>query len=88
MGKLVISTSVPQIGTAAWLQALPDLLHTTPLTSICHNTPIDPATVIYYNCRENGYFISLYLEPKNTGNIKEIKEIKKDISKELKKEEF
>ena len=41
--------------------------------------------VIYYNCGKDGYFILLYPEPKNTGNIKEIK---KDVFKELKKEEF
>ena len=44
--------------------------------------------VIYYNYKKDSYFILLCPEPKNTGNIKEIKEIKEDISKELKKEEF
>ena len=43
--------------------------------------------VIYYICGKNGYFTLLYPEPKNTGNIKEIKKIKEDVSKELKKKE-
>jgi hypothetical protein len=38
--------------------------------------------VICYNCRKNNYFILLCPELKNIGNIKEIKE---DTSKELKK---
>jgi hypothetical protein len=67
---------------------LPNLLHITPLTSTYYNTLIDPATVTYYNYRKDNYFISLCLEPKNTGNIKEIKDIKKDISKKLKKEKL
>ena len=64
---------------------MPNLLYITPLTSTCCNTLINPATVIYYNCGKDGYFISSCLKPKNTGNIKEIKEIEKDISKKLKK---
>ena len=44
--------------------------------------------VIYYNCRKDGYFALLYPELKNMGNIKKIKEIKKDIFKKLKKKEF
>ena len=59
-----------------------------PLTSTYYNTLIDFATVIYYNCRKDGHFILLYPEPKNTGNIKEIKEIKEDTSKKLEKEEL
>ena len=44
--------------------------------------------VIYYNYRKDSYFTLLYLKLKNTGNIKEIKEIKENIFKKLKKEEF
>ena len=61
---------------------MPNLLYTTPLTSTCCNILVNPATVIYYNCKKNGYFILLYLELKNTGNIKKIK---KYIFKKLKK---
>ena len=44
--------------------------------------------VICYNYRKDGYFTSSCLELKNMGNIKEIKKIEEDISKELKKEKF
>ena len=86
IGKPAASASVPQVGTAAQLQALPDPLCTTPLTSTYYNTLIDPATVTYYNYRKDGHFALSYLELKNMGNIKEIKEIKEDISKKLRKE--
>ena len=56
-----------------------------PPTSIYYNTLINPATVICYNYKKDGYFTLLYLELKNISNIKKIKKIKKDISKELKK---
>ena len=56
-----------------------------PLTNTYCNTPINHATVTYYNCKKDNYFTLLYLELKNTGNIKEIKKIKKDTSKELEK---
>ena len=44
--------------------------------------------VIYYNYGKDGYFISSCPELKNTGNIKEIKKIKEDISKKLEKEKL
>ena len=59
-----------------------------PLTSTYCNTLIDSTTVIYYNCRKDGYFTLLYPEPKNISNIKEIKEIEEDVSKKLKKKEL
>ena len=58
-----------------------------PLTSTYYNTLIDPATVIYYNCGKDSYFALLYPKPKDTNNIKEIKKIKENTSKKLKKEE-
>ena len=44
---------------------------------------LNPATVTYNSYKKDIYFTLLYLELKNTDNIKEIKE---DTSKELKKE--
>ena len=67
---------------------MPNPLYTILLTSTYCNTLINPTTVICYNYRKDGYFILLYLELKNTGNIKEIKKIKKDIFKKLKKEKL
>ena len=58
-----------------------------PLTSTYCNTLIDSTTVIYYNCRKDSHFTLLYLELKNTGNIKEIEEIEEDTSEELGKKE-
>ena len=51
-----------------------------PLTSTYYNTLIDPATVIYYNCGKDSYFILSCLEPKNTGDIKEIKKVEEDFT--------
>jgi len=64
---------------------LPDQPYATPLAIAHHNTPIDPATVIYYNCDKDRHFALSYLEPKNTGNIKEIEE--GEITDKLEKEE-
>jgi len=55
------------------------------LTSIYYNTLIDYDIVICYNCGKNGLFILFYLELKNIGDIKEIKE--EEIFDELRKEE-
>ena len=43
--------------------------------------------IIYYNYKKDSHFTLLYLELKNTDNIKEIKEIKEDTSKESEKKE-
>ena len=61
------------------------MLYTTPLTNAYYNTLINPTTVIYFNYRKDSYFTSSYLELKDIGNIKEIKE--EEISNELGKEE-
>ena len=55
-------------------RASPNLPRTIPLTSTRRNTPINPTTVIYYNCGKNSYFALFYLELKDLGNIKEIEE--------------
>ena len=66
-------------------RAPPDQPRTIPLTSTCHNTLIDPASAIYYNCDKEGYFTSSYLELKDIGDIKEIEE--GEMSNKLGKEE-
>jgi len=63
---------------------LPDLLRTTSLTNARRNTPIDPATVMCFNCRKDGYFVLSCPELKDIGNIKEIKE--EEMFDELRKE--
>ena len=45
-----------------------------PLTSIYCNTLINPIIVTCYNYKKDSYFILSHLEPKDIGNIKEIKE--------------
>ena len=69
------------------LRASPDSLRTTPLTSTRRNTLINPTMVTYYNYRNDSYFILLYLELRDIGNIKEIEEDEEEISDELGKEE-
>ena len=55
-------------------RALPDQPRVTPPAIARRNTPIDPATVMCYNCYKDGHFALSCLEPKNIGNIKEIEE--------------
>jgi hypothetical protein len=55
------------------------------LASTRRNTPINPASVIYYNYNKEGYFALSYLELKDIGDIKEIEE--GETSNELGKEE-
>ena len=57
-----------------YLQALSESLHTIPLANTYCNTPINPTTVICFNCGKDGYFAISCLELKDIGNIKEIKE--------------
>jgi len=64
---------------------LPNFPHTTPLVNAYYNTLINPAIVTCFNCGKNSYFTISYLEPKDIGNIKEIKE--EEISNKLGKEE-
>jgi len=66
-------------------QALPNLLHTTPLINAYYNTLINPATVTCFNYGKDSYFTISYPELKDIGNIKEIKE--EEISNKLGKEE-
>ena len=49
-----------------------------------YNTLVDSTTVTCYNYKKDNYFTLSYLELKNLSNIKEIKE---NTSKELRKEE-
>ena len=60
-----------------------------PLTSAHHTPLINPATVTYFNCGKDSYFILSYLEPKDIGNIKEIEEEEEEekMSNRLEKEE-
>ena len=53
---------------------MPNQLRTTPPTSICRNTLINPALATYYNCNKEGHFTLSYLELKDIGDIKEIEE--------------
>jgi len=55
-------------------QASPDQLCTTPLTSTCRNTLINPALTTCYNCNKEGYFTLSCLELRDIGDIKEIEE--------------
>ena len=50
-----------------------------------YNTPIDPTTVICYNCNEDRYYALSCPQPRNIGNIKEMEE--GEISDKLGKEE-
>jgi len=56
-----------------------------PLVNTYRNTLINPTMVTCFNYGKNSYFTTSYLEPKNTGNIKEIEE--EETSNKLKKEE-
>jgi len=75
----------PKAATTGHPRASPDQPHATPPTIARRNTPIDPATVICYNCDKDGHFALSCLKPKNTGDIKEIKE--GEISDKLGKKE-
>ena len=65
------------------MRALPNPLYTTLLISTYYNTLINSALVTYFNYRKDSYFILSCLEPKDIGNIKEIKE--EEIFNKLKK---
>ena len=43
--------------------------------------------VTYFNCGKDSHFALFYLELKDIGNIKEIKEEEEETSNKLKKEE-
>ncbi len=45
-----------------------------PLAGTCHNTLIDFALVICYNCNKEGHFALFCLELKDIVDIKEIEE--------------
>ena len=59
-------------------------LYTRPLANAYYNILINPTIVIYFNCKKDSYYILSYLELKDIGNIKEIKE--EEISNKLRKE--
>jgi len=56
-----------------------------PPTNTYYNTPIDPATATCFNCGKDKHFTLSCPEPKDIGDIKEIKE--GETSDELGKEE-
>ena len=58
-----------------------------PLISTHCTTLINPAMVTYFNCGKDSHFALFYLELKDIGNIKEIKEEEEETSNKLKKEE-
>ena len=66
------------------MQASPDPLYITPLTSTCYNTLVNSAIVICFNCKKDSHFTLSCLKLKVIGNIKEIEE--KKIFNKLKKE--
>jgi len=68
-----------------YLQALSKLLYTITLANTCCNTLINPTIVIYFNYGKDSYFAISCPEPKDIGNIKEIK--KEKISNKLGKKE-
>ena len=59
-----------------------------PSTSAYYTTLINPATVTYFNCGKNSYFVLSCLELKDINNIKEIKKKKEEMSNKLKKKEL
>jgi hypothetical protein len=67
------------------LQALFNLLCSTPPTTTRRTTLINPAMVTYFNCGKNGYFALSCPELKNISDIKEIKEEEEETSNKLKK---
>jgi len=70
-GRQATSALIPKAVITIHRQALPNQLHTMPLTSTYRNTPINPASATCYNCDKEGYFTSSYPE---LGDIKEIEE--------------
>ena len=81
MTALILKTVI-----TTYLRALPNPLYITLLISTYCNTLVNSATVIYFNCGKDGYFILFYLKLKVISNIKEIK--KEKISNKLKKKIF
>jgi len=57
-----------------------------PLANAYCNTLINPTLVTCFNCGKDSYFTTFYLELKDIGNIKEIKE-EEEMSNKLGKEE-
>ena len=76
---------IPKAVTTSYPQASSKLLRTTHLANAYYNTLINPATVTCFNCEKDSYFTTSYPEPKDTGDIKEIKE--EESSDKLGKEE-
>jgi hypothetical protein len=85
VGRQAITTPTLKAVTTIHRRASPDQLRTTPLASPRHNTLINSASAICYNCNKEGYFTLSCLELKDIGNIKEMEE--GEISDELGKEE-
>ena len=76
---------IPKAVITTYLQALSESLCTMPLANACCYTLINSAMVMCFNYRKDSYFAISYLEPKDIGNIKEIKE--EEMSNKLEKEE-
>jgi hypothetical protein len=85
VGRQTTTTLVPKTVIAAYPQASPDPLHTTPSTSTHRNTLINSATVTCFKCRKDSHFALSCPELKDIVNIKEIKE--EEMSNKLKKKE-
>ncbi len=65
---------VLKAATTGHPRASPDQPYATPPAIARRNTPINPATIMCYNCNKNGHFALSCLELKIIGDIKEIKE--------------
>jgi hypothetical protein len=76
VGRQTTTALILKAVTAAYPQASPDPLHTTPSTSTHRNTLINSATVTCFKCGKDNHFTSSCPEPKDIVNIKEIKEEK------------
>jgi len=86
VGRQATTTPASKTVTTTYPRASPNQPHTTPPAITYHNTPINPVTVICYNCDKDGHFALSYLELKNIGDIKEIEE--GEISNKLEKEKL
>jgi len=75
---------VPKVAITRHPRALPDQPYTIPPAIARRNTPMNPTTVICYNCNKNGYFALSCPELKIISDIKEIEE--GETSNELGKE--
>ena len=76
---------IPKAVITSYPRALSKLPRTIHLANARRNTPINPATVMCFNCGKDSYFTISCLKLKDMGNIKEIEE--EESSNELGKKE-